>query len=691
MCQSSASINDCSENLSFSQAFIQYFRKGVIMGYYIQRTAQNRWLKRTVPFIIDSAVPQPIKTMIADAILEWNSNTIMKFIPVAPGAPNSIRFVNSKTKASSSPRGMQGGEQQIQCAANVSVGALIHEIGHAMGLMHEQIRPDRNSFVNVEMANVDLTVLKASDFDIDSSGVKSGQYDCASIMHYDELTGSVDGIKQPITITDPVLCPAIGLALSPNPTLSAGDITAIKEMYESIDELKAKVTLTESSDFGPSIAFHNNQIFLAWRGSGNEHLNIAVSNDGGFTFAGKLISDEDSDDAPFIASHNGILFVTWRGSGNEQINVGKIEISNDGTTVVRIKDKIILGDTTDCSPTLTSHGGTLYLAFRGLDEAINILISTDNGATFKSKHVSNETTTDSPALTSRNGALFVAWKGSGNEQLNLARALIAPDAANPAVTQLIEKVVSPERSDYRPAVATLNNLVFMGWTGVNNEFLNLMVNGASNKVSPETSSHAPSLAATNNELLIAWKGSNNFQLNVAHMGLGSQSASDIALGNEAMSNDILLQLKALRESLDNGFVNLSQGLGAVLTLQQFTNTALTVQLSQSSTMICQLEQIAIQTCGILSESHFQTAFQKEIAENLLRLVEIAKSAHPEAELDIARLEKLRLQIEKCCPPAPEPQLCQHEPCSVPTFDIVAPTVEYKPLERPVPDRRQIIG
>ncbi len=80
--------------------------------------------------------------------------------------------------------------------------------------------------------------------------------------------------------------------------------------------------------------------------------------------------------------------------------------------------------------------------------------------------------------------------------------------------------------------------------------------------------------------------------------------------------------------------------------------------------LCVLEKIARIVCTTANETHRQARQLGALVDMVSSLIELYRSAHPAAALEIERLAKLRAELEKCCAPEDKPDLvCHYQPCT----------------------------
>lgn len=190
--------------------------------------AQYRWKNRTIPYEITPDVPNPQR--IHDAANHWNQHSSMRFV-LRTKEPDYVRVVRDN-RGCASQVGRQGGCQNLVLGDFCTVGNLIHEFGHTVGLWHEQCRVDRDKWVRIDTDNVAPDKVYNFKQQI-AKTVDLNVYDYGSIMHYP--TNAFGVTPKSITIVPLKPLPA-GVVMGQRAALSPGDIASVEALYAGVPQ-----------------------------------------------------------------------------------------------------------------------------------------------------------------------------------------------------------------------------------------------------------------------------------------------------------------------------------------------------------------------------------------------------------------------------------------------------------------------
>jgi hypothetical protein len=181
----------------------------------------HRWPGGRIPYEIRGSMPN--QQRVTDAVNHWHANTAIRFVARSTET-DYVEFLDGG--GCWSQIGHQGGKQQISLGSGCGTGNAIHEMGHTVGLWHEQSREDRDNFVTIQWANIQSGMEHNFNQHI-ADGDDIGAYDYGSVMHYPANAFSKNGM--------PTIVPVqAGALIGQRNGLSAGDIAAIRVMYPDL-------------------------------------------------------------------------------------------------------------------------------------------------------------------------------------------------------------------------------------------------------------------------------------------------------------------------------------------------------------------------------------------------------------------------------------------------------------------------
>ena len=177
------------------------------------------------------------------AAMEWEATVAGLTFVEGPGTGNSIRVQSAD--GNSSWVGMVGGSQEMNIYNWNYRFIIAHEIGHALGLMHEQSRTDRDTYVTVNFENIQDEM--EYNYARRGSTTSFGPYDYGSVMHYGRCSFADGGYNCGTELhhgRHRRRCAAVGLtqgeadsAMGQRSDLTETDIAGMRDLYPGADGL----------------------------------------------------------------------------------------------------------------------------------------------------------------------------------------------------------------------------------------------------------------------------------------------------------------------------------------------------------------------------------------------------------------------------------------------------------------------
>ncbi|MBM9498754.1 M12 family metallopeptidase [Leptospira sp. 201903071] len=200
--------------------------RGVPRTFAVSSPFAGLWTNKTVPYTLHPSLKET--TRITRAIDYYTTHTEIRFIP----RTIEVDYVNFQDNQSgcNSNIGKIGGRQDINIGNECGVSAVVHEMGHSLGLLHEHQRPDRDSFISIVWLNISPSASGAFARFEKPVGIEitAQNYDLCSIMHYSSYSTLNLTILAPLIITKDE-------KTIPYPTgFSATDILTIHDLYNGI-------------------------------------------------------------------------------------------------------------------------------------------------------------------------------------------------------------------------------------------------------------------------------------------------------------------------------------------------------------------------------------------------------------------------------------------------------------------------
>lgn len=323
----------------------------VIKHQFVNSTVKF-WPEGIVYYQISSELEHDER--IKHALDYWNMNAPVKFKARLNNEKNYVEFIKHKRNTDSF-LGMKGGRQIIRIQDDKDYGCVLHEMGHAVGLIHEHSRSDRDDFVDIYFKCIFPDV---TDYAPYTNSFNVGKFDFNSIMIYGT---SIENSSKPCPNITKKDCPDITneecLVKAQRSYLSYLDILTLTVLYEKTIQRRPTINVsseyhegswTITGSFEKTGEGEIKERSIAWKKSGDLDYNYEIFGGGTDDFSITIQNQDCGEYFCFVTATNnntktssGILseYITPSLSINvsnvtENSAKAMIEVNNDETVCI---------------------------------------------------------------------------------------------------------------------------------------------------------------------------------------------------------------------------------------------------------------------------------------------------------------------------------------------------------------------
>jgi astacin len=208
---------------------------GTVQPFAVSIGKALRWPGGVIPYVIHKHFYENDPELVAAAkaaMRRWEKETrgTVRFVQRPAGLEGAESYIYFKRGDGCwSYLGKRGGRQDLSLGNGCDYHAALHELGHAIGLLHEHNRPERDQHIKILWENIPSRfigeggVQKTPEDHLQSwaqGGTKTA-YDTGSLMHY----GSYDHDK-------PWLLTRSGKFIERKAAATSKDIATVKLLYQ---------------------------------------------------------------------------------------------------------------------------------------------------------------------------------------------------------------------------------------------------------------------------------------------------------------------------------------------------------------------------------------------------------------------------------------------------------------------------